>query len=305
MEFFKHATTIDFMRHKMAAAFFSLAIFVVSIVGLCVNGLNLGLDFRGGTQIELHFDKSIVPGTVREALGPFELGELQVQSYGSSQDVLIKLAPAEGVTQDQIKQVIDQTLQGSTIVQAEYIGPQVGKELINKGIMALLMCVLVTMAYIAIRFEYRFAVSAAVALIHDPVMILGVFAWWQIEFNLISLAALLTILGYSLNDTIVVYDRVRENFRKLRRARVAEVMNVSINQTLSRTIMTSGLTLLVVLALLCFGGEVLFGFSLSLALGIVIGTYSSIFVAGALAVVMGLNRTHLLPRARAPIDDLP
>jgi preprotein translocase subunit SecF len=169
----------------------------------------------------------------------------------------------------------------------------------------MLISLIATMAYIAIRFEYRFAISAIISLIHDPVLILGVFAFFHIEFNLIGLAALLTILGYSLNDTIVVYDRVRENFRKLRKASPLEVMNLSVNQTLSRTIMTSGLTLLVVLALLIFGGETLLGFSVALIIGIVIGTYSSIYIAGSLALWMGLDKKALIPAPKKALDDRP
>jgi preprotein translocase subunit SecF len=304
MEFFKHTTSIDFMRQRNKAAWFSVFVFVISLVGLVVKGLNLGLDFKGGAQIELSYPHAIAPNDVRVALQAAHFGEVQVQSYGSSRDVLVKLAP-EGLTSQAIEQRMHDALPKATIKQVETIGPQVGKALVNRGVLAMMVCLLATMIYIALRFEYRFAVSAAVALVHDPVLILGIFSWCQIEFNLISLAALLTILGYSINDTIVVYDRVRENFRNVRRAGVNDIMNLSINQTLSRTIMTSSLTLVVVLALLFFGGEVLFGFSLALAIGILIGTYSSIFVAGALAVAMGLTREHLIPQKVELVDDMP
>jgi preprotein translocase subunit SecF len=305
MEFFKQTTRIDFMKQRNKAALFSLFVFVISLVGLVTKGLNVGLDFKGGSQVELHYDHQVVPHDVRMALQNAPLGDVQVQTYGSANDVLVKLAP-ENMSSVQIGAAIQKALGSEAhIVQIETIGPQVGKALVNRGVLAILVCLLATMAYIALRFEYRFAASAAVALIHDPILILGIFAWFQIEFNLISLAALLTILGYSLNDTIVVYDRVRENFRKVRRGEVVEIMNLSINQTLSRTIMTSSLTLVVVLALLFFGGEVLFGFSLALSIGILIGTYSSIFVAGALAVVMGLTREHLIPQKVELADDMP
>ena len=304
MEFFKHKTSIDFMKQRKKAAVFSGLIFIISVIGIIAMGLNVGLDFRGGTQIELNYSHAVQPNQVREALTQQGISGMQVQTYGAANAILVKLPPGAQSASETTK-MIHTILPDANIVQMEAIGPQVGKAMVNRGILAILVCLIATMVYIAMRFEYRFALSAAVALIHDPVLILGVFAWCQIEFNLITLAALLTILGYSLNDTIVVYDRVRENFRKIRQCEVVDLMNLSINQTLSRTIMTSCLTLVVVLALLFFGGEVLFGFSLALAIGILIGTYSSIFVAGALAIAMGLTREHLIPADPKWVDDLP
>ena len=195
-------------------------------------------------------------------------------------------------------------LDGATL-QSTIIGPQVGKELATSGALALVLAMLGTAIYIALRFEYRFAISAAVSLIHDPLIILGIFSYFQMEFDLTSLAALLTVMGYSLNDTIVVFDRIRENFRKSRKGTPTEIVNLSVNQTLSRTIMTSGLTLLAVLSLFFFGGETLHGFATAMVAGIVVGTYSSIYVAGALAVALGLNRQDLLPPSRDVVDDTP
>jgi len=195
-------------------------------------------------------------------------------------------------------------LPGAKVVQVNYIGPQVGKEMASKGFLAILISLLGTMIYIAFRFDMRFAIGSTVALIHDPVIILGIFSFFRIEFNLISLAAVLTVIGYSLNDTIVIFDRVRENFRKFRKADVLEVMNQSINQTLSRTIMTSVLSLMVVLALYFLGGSLLHGFSLALIIGIIVGTYSSIYVAGSLSVALGLHRQHLVPQIRE-VDERP
>ena len=295
MEFFKLNTSIDFMKQRKWAAIFSFVIFIVSIVSIIVNGLNLGLDFTGGTQIEVSYEQAADLTQVRESLNNIGFEDAVVQAFGSSKKVLIRIAPEEGVDQKTIEKKVMGALKGATMQRNDYIGPQVGKELMFNGILAILLSLLFTMVYIALRFEYRFAVSAALALIHDPVLILGIFSFFHIDFDLIALAAILTILGYSLNDTIVVYDRVRENFRSMRKDTVINIMNISINQTLSRTIMTSGLTLLVVLALLIYGGKVLFGFSLALFIGIIIGTYSSIYVAGALAVYMGLERKHLLP----------
>jgi preprotein translocase subunit SecF len=304
MEFFKSNTNIDFMGQRFYAAIFSILLCVLSLTALMTKGLNLGLDFTGGTQIEVSYAQPADLNQIREQLNTAGFNDAVVQAYGSARDVLIRISAKEVEGQDVLKGKIMRALPGATLHQAEYIGPQVGKTLITNGILAILVSLIGTMLYIAFRFEYRFSISAAIALIHDPILILGIFSFFQIEFNLISLAAVLTIIGYSLNDTIVVYDRVRENFRKVRKANPSEVMNLSINQTLSRTIMTSGLTLLVVLSLFIFGGEMLRGFSLALIIGIIIGTYSSIYVAGSLAVAMGLDRKHLIAQAR-PIDDHP
>ncbi len=304
MEFFKSNTNINFMGQRIHAAVFSVILCALSIMALVYNGLNLGLDFTGGTQAEISYKQPADLNKIREQLSLAGFHDAVVQNYGSANDVLIRISAQEKNNQDQLKTKLLHSLPGALVHQIEYIGPQVGKTLITNGVLAILVSLLGTMLYIALRFDYRFAVSAVVALIHDPILILGIFAFFGIDFNLIALAAVLTIIGYSLNDTIVVYDRVRENFRKVRKAAPMEIMNLSINQTLSRTIMTSGLTLLVVLALFIFGGEMLRGFSLALIIGIVVGTYSSIYVAGSLAVAMGLSRKHLIPTAR-PIDENP
>ncbi|MDF3055246.1 MAG: secF [Gammaproteobacteria bacterium] len=305
MEFFKVKTHIDFMAQRKWAMIFSIAISIASIVALAVNGLNLGLDFTGGTQIEVTYQDTADLNAIRDELGNAGFPQAIVQAYGTSHDVLVRIPPHAEYSPQTLKQKIAAALPGGQIQQIEFIGPQVGKTLLTNGILAIVISLLVTMIYIAMRFEMRFAISAAVALIHDPIVILGIFAFFRIQFDLISLAALLTIIGYSLNDTIVVYDRVRENFRRMRKGSVIEIMNASINQTLSRTIMTSGLTLIVVVALFVLGGEMLSGFSLALMIGIVIGTYSSIYIAGSFALLIGLNRTHLLPAAKKEIDSLP
>lgn len=305
MEFFKTNTNINFMGQRYYAAIFSIFLCAFSLVALFYKGLNLGLDFTGGTQIEVSYSQPADLNLIREQLSKAGFHDAVVQAYGSAKEVLIRIASNVQTQQEELKARILQALPGATLHQVEYIGPQVGKALITNGVLAILVSLIGTMLYIAFRFEYRFSVSAAVALIHDPILILGVFAFFQIEFNLIALAAVLTIIGYSLNDTIVVYDRVRENFRRIRKASAIEVMNLSINQTLSRTIMTSGLTLLVVFALFLFGGEMLRGFSLALIIGIIIGTYSSIYVAGSLAVALGLDRKHLMPTAIKAVDEAP
>ncbi|OGO94477.1 MAG: protein-export membrane protein SecF [Coxiella sp. RIFCSPHIGHO2_12_FULL_44_14] len=304
MEFFKTRTHIPFMRQRKWAGLFSAIIFTVSIISLGVKGLNLGLDFTGGTQVEVSFQKPVDTAQIRNNLVASGFAEAVVQAY-DARNISVRVSPEKGVTQEQLKAKLMQALPGGTLVQLDYIGPQVGAALMTNGILAIIVALIATMIYIALRFELRFAVSAAIALIHDPILILGIFSLFHLEFNLIVLAAVLTVIGYSLNDTIVVYDRVRENFRKVRKGTAMEIMDLSINQTLSRTIMTSGLTLLVVIALFIFGGPTLRPFALALMIGIVIGTYSSIYVAGSLAVAFGLDRVHLLKSSKKIEDDLP
>jgi preprotein translocase subunit SecF len=303
MEFFKTNTKIDFMGQRWIALAVSALLFLASIITLSVHGLNFGLDFTGGTQIEMTYSKPADLNAIREQLDKAGFNAV-VQAYGTSFDVLIRIPPYKE-KQALLKEKIVQALPEGHFQQMEYIGPQVGKTLFTNGLLAILISLIATMLYIALRFELKFAISAAIALIHDPIIILGVFSFLHLQFDLIALAAILTIIGYSLNDTIVVYDRVRENFRRVRKGTSVEIMNLSINQTLSRTIMTSGLTLLVVIALFLFGGEMLHGFALALIIGIVVGTYSSIYVAGTLAVMMGLDRASLLPAAKKEWDGLP
>ncbi|MBT4804344.1 MAG: protein translocase subunit SecF [Legionellales bacterium] len=307
MEFFKANTNINFMGQRNLAIVFSLILFVASIVITAIKGINLGLDFTGGTQIELSYAKSINIPSVRAIMEKNDFSGIMIQAYGSSSNILIRVPANNEISSHsaKLKQKLNKILPNYNIDKIEYIGPQVGKALMINGFLALLVSILLTMLYIAVRFEYRFAISAAVSLIHDPILIMGVFALFELEFNLISLAALLTIIGYSLNDTIVVYDRIRENFRRHRKISATEIVNMSINQTLSRTIMTSGLTSLVVIALIIYGGEVLQGFSIALITGIVIGTYSSIYIAGSLAVTLGLDRQSLLPKAKRAVDTMP
>lgn len=305
MEFFNPNSNIDFMGARKWTAMLSLLIFVVSISALVANGLTWGLDFTGGTQIEISYSKAADLPSIREALYNMGFKEAQVVSYGTSKDVLISIAPRLDLDQSLLVDRVMSQLPGAVKQRVEFVGPQVGQELATKGALAIVVSLLATMIYIAMRFEYRLAFSSAVALIHDPILILGVFAMFGIEFDLKALAGLLAVIGYSLNDTIVVFDRVRENFIKIRRANPVDIMNTSINQTLSRTIMTSVLTLFVVVALFVYGGETIHGFALALIIGILVGTYSSIYVAGALAVVMGLDRQDFLPTPRQEIDDRP
>lgn len=311
MEFFKHNTTINFMAQRKWAAIFSIILFLFSIVSLGMNGLNWGLDFTGGTQIQLNFPAEADLSLIRSRLEAIGFKEAVVMSYGTSRDVLVTLVSKEKTAammdnqaQMEIVRQVTQVIPDAKVLQVNYIGPQVGKEMTSKSTLAILFALLGTMVYIAFRFDMRFAIGSTVALVHDPIIILGVFSLFHIEFNLIALAAILTVIGYSLNDTIVIYDRVRENFRKIRKADALEIMNQSINQTLSRTIMTSALTLTVVLALFFLGGSLLHGFSLALIIGIIVGTYSSIYVAGSLTIALGLTRQHLVPQQKE-VDERP
>jgi preprotein translocase subunit SecF len=286
-------------------ALFSAVIFLWSIAGLIIHGLNFGLDFTGGLQIEAHYAKAVDLGEIRQQLNRAGFSEAVVQSYGTSEDILISLRKSAQVKQNAIVAQVTQALPGAKILSVDFVGPQVGKELATRGLLALVISLLATMFYIALRFEYRFAVSSSLALIHDPMLILGVFSWFHIEFNLPALAAVLAVIGYSLNDTIVIFDRVRENFRKVRKTSALDIMNLSINQTLSRTIMTSGLTLTAVLALFFLGGEMIHSFATAMVIGIIIGTYSSIYVAGALALAMGLDRKDFILVERKELDARP
>jgi preprotein translocase subunit SecF len=296
MEFFSHTTKIDFMGLRYHAYCFSSLIFLVSVVSFLYFGLNLGLDFTGGTQTVLNFEHPVSVSEVRSSLDENNMPYTSIQSYGSSKSILMRFGSNLNLNKELIKGNINTVFPEAKVVKMTFIGPQMGKEMMVNGFMAMIVSMLITMLYIALRFEYRFAVAAILSLVHDPVLIIGTFALFGLEFNLISLAALLTILGYSLNDTIVVYDRIRENYRKYQKMDSVEAVNVAINQTLSRTIMTSGLTFLVVFALMVYGGDTLFGFSVALAIGIIIGTYSSIYIAGAIALTLGFDKTSLFPK---------
>ena len=305
MELFNPKSNIDFMGARKWTTLLSILLFIVSIGVIATKGLNWGLDFTGGSQLEVAYQQPANLQDIRERLRTAGFPEAKVISYGTSRDVLISVAPRADLEQTEIAANIMAALPDAEQRRFEFVGSQVGAELATKGALAIIVALLATMVYIALRFEYRFAISSAVALIHDPLVILGIFAWFQLDFDLKTLAALLAVIGYSLNDTIVVFDRARENFRKMRKASVIEIMNASINQTLSRTIITSVLTLVVIAALFIYGGETNRNFAFAFGIGIIIGTYSSIYVAGTLAIAMGLKRSDLLPTAKAEIDDRP
>lgn len=310
MEFFKLNTHIDFLHARKIAMVISLVLILASIGSMIVRGMNWGLDFTGGTVVELKYPQPVEIGDLRATLGEQGFQDAVIQHFGSSQDIIIRLMPREGVTEQQVGEQLLQALQTDTpdveLMRVDVMGAQIGKEMAEKGGLAILVALLGTMIYIAVRFEWKFAVGAAVALAHDPIIILGIFSLFQLEFDLPALAAILAVIGYSLNDTIVVFDRVRENFKKLRKGDTLEIMNISLNQTLSRTLMTSFLTLLVVASLLIYGGATLFGFSLALFIGIIVGTYSSIYVASATTLALGLQRIDLIPNTKEnPVDDMP
>lgn len=305
MEFFKQNTKIDFLRLKPITTVISAILCLGSLLLLAIHGLNFGLEFTGGTQIQVAYTQTANIPEMRQELKAAGFPEAVLQVYGTTTNVLIRIGLHKGLDQQTTTQKITSALPGATVMQVNAIGASVSQQLATNGALALVLSLLCTIIYIAIRFEWRFAVGAAVALLHDPIIILGVFSVTGMEFDLTALAALLTVIGYSLNDTIVIFDRIRENFRKVRKGSSVEIVNLSINQTLSRTIMTSGLTLLVVIALLFLGGPMIFGFSVALSIGIVVGTYSSIYVAGALAVSLGLERANLIPKPRSELDDRP
>lgn len=316
MEFFRRKTNVDFLRIRKWSWTLSAILIIASFVSMGVKGMNWGLDFTGGYAIQVSYQKAPSVKRVKAELLRAGFTHSDVVTFGSTRDLRITLAPrkamqkqaasATGETeQDKVKQQVQTTLgPQATIMSASYTGPQVGAQLAQRGVLAMFIAVLATMIYIALRFEMRFAVASAIALAHDPIIIMGIFSFFQIRFDLTALAAVLAVIGYSLNDTVVIYDRIRENFRKMRKAPVNEVVNRAVNDTLSRTIMTSGLTLLVVVVLFIWGGPSIHNFSLALIIGVVVGTYSSIYVAGALAIVLGLDRNALLPKKKL-VDDTP
>jgi len=303
---------IDFLAKRPWAYLFSSVLLLAAIVSLAVNGLRLGIDFTGGTLVEVGYQKPLELPVLRQVLASHGFGDAIVQHFGTTQDVLIRLKPVEGVKQaelsDRVLEVANQVPENhAELRRIEFVGPQVGDELAEDGGLALLYALIGILIYVAWRFEWKFAVGAVAALVHDVLITLGVFALWQWEFDLTVLAAILAVIGYSLNDTIVVFDRIRENFRKLRKGDSECVVNTSLNETLSRTLMTSFTTVLVLLALAFFGGSIIHNFALALLIGIFIGTYSSIYVASALTLRLGVSREDLLlpEKEGQEIDHLP
>jgi len=299
MDFFKHDLNIDFMGKWPFAAVISGVLLLASVGSLLTLGLNMGIDFTGGTLIEVDYQQTVDLDNVRSQLVKNGFDQAQVQFFGTSRDLLIYLPPREGVDSAKLSEEVFSTLRqdnaGVQLNRVEYVGPQVGDELATQGGLAMIYATFGILIYIMLRFHIRFAPGAVMALIHDVFITLGIFSIFRLEFDLTVLAAILAVMGYSLNDTIVVFDRIRENFRKIRKGTPQEIMNISVNQTLSRTVMTSSLTMLVVIALFVFGGEVIHNFSLALIIGIVVGTYSSIYVASPVSLALGVSKSDLVP----------
>ncbi len=293
---------IDFMKWRGVAVIASLVLSLLAIISLGWHGLNFAVDFTGGTVIEVKYADAPDLNEIRSNLEEVGFRSPTVQNFGTTRDVLIRLAPLDkeiGETGNALREKVVEALNKNpafkpAIHRMEFVGPQVGDELVEGSVIALIASAFFIVLYVAWRFEYRFALGAILATLHDITMILGFFSLLQLDFDLTVFAAVLTIMGYSLNDTIVVFDRIRENFRKIRRADSLEVINISINETLGRTLMTSFLTFLTAIAMAIWGGDVLRNFGLALVVGIFVGTYSSIYVATALAYKLGISRADML-----------
>ena len=297
----------DFMGQYRYAVILSGVLLAVAILAVGVRGLNFGVDFTGGFTIEVGYEEAPDLNGIRGILAQADLPDSVVQTFGSSTEVLIRMAPKEGFTGASVStEVLRVLAEGSesevTMRRVEFVGPQVGEELREKGGLAILAALFGIIVYIWFRFEKKFSVGSVFALVHDVVITVGFFALFQIEFDLTILAALLAVIGYSLNDTIVVFDRIRENFVSMRSGTPTEVMNTSVNQTLSRTVITSATTLLVLLSLFIFGGKIIHGFALALIIGVIIGTYSSIFVASIAVLKLGITREDLMPVEKEGAD---
>ncbi len=298
MEFFRIHRTIPFMRHALILNMISLLTFVLAVFFIATRGFHLSIEFTGGTVLEVHYAQTAPVGEIRDAIEGLGYTDFQVQNFGTSQDVMIRLPVRAGEDSAQQSQTVLSALQAQNpdveLRRVEFVGPQVGQELLHNGLMALLFVVVGIMIYLAVRFEWKLAASCALANLHDVVIILGFFAFFQWEFSLSVLAGVLAVLGYSVNESVVVMDRIRENFRKQRKASVREIINASITQNISRTIITHGSTQMMVLSMFFFGGPTLHNFSLALTIGIWFGIYSSVFVAAALAMWMGIKREDLV-----------
>jgi preprotein translocase subunit SecF len=298
MEFFRLKKDIPFMTYARSTTIVSAITFVLAVYFLIVNGLNLSVEFTGGTVIELHYSAPVVSVKVQEALIKAGYADVQVQNFGTASDILVRLPLKEGLSSAQLSENVLSTLRADApdieMRRVEFIGPQVGHELVSDGAIALALVCAGIMIYLAFRFEWRFAVAAIIANMHDVVIILGFFAFFRWEFSLTVLAAVLSVLGYSVNESVVVFDRIRENFRKFKKSSVAEIINNAITATMSRTIITHGCTQLVVTSMLFFGGETLHNFALALTIGILFGIYSSVLVSSPIVLWLGATRAHFI-----------
>jgi len=300
MQILRLKETINFMGYRKAAMVFSIVLMLAAITSLAVNKLNFGLDFTGGTLIEVGFENSADLNKIREVMDSNGFDDAVVQLYGSSRDVVIRLAQREDVKAEMLGNQVLAILQKGTgqnldMRRIEFVGASVGDELTEQGGLAMLTALICILVYVAFRFEWRFALGSVFALFHDVLLTLGVFSILGLEFDLTVLAAILAVIGYSLNDTIVVSDRIRENFRKVREGGPAEIINISLTQTLSRTFITSITTLLVLAALFFQGGALIHGFATALLVGVFVGTYSSVYVASSIALGLGISKEDLIP----------
>lgn len=299
---------INFMRLRTLATVFSVILMLGSVAALAVKGISWGLDFTGGTLIELVYDQPVRTAEIRAQLGAAGYDDAIVQEFGSARDILVRLPGDDPKMGAAVAALLDQNYDGTvSAVRVEFVGPQVGERLREQGGLGMLFAMLVITVYIAFRFQIKFSVGAILSLAHDVLFTLGLFALLGLQFDLTVVAALLAMIGYSLNDTIIVYDRIRENFRKLRKGDTEEIINVSLTQTLGRTLATSGTTLMVLLALFLFGGDMIHNFAVALIVGVGVGTYSSIYIASNILVYLKLSREDLIVpvKENEELDQLP
>ncbi len=306
MEFFRIKRDIPFMRHALVLNGISIALFVAAVAFLAIRGLHFSIEFTGGTVMEVAYPQAADVQKIRDTVGTLGFNEVQVQNFGTSRDVMIRLSLDKGTTSQQQSEKVMAALKatdpGVELRRVEFVGPQVGKELATDGALALLFVIIGIMIYLAFRFEWKFSVAAIVANLHDVIIILGFFAAFQWEFSLSVLAAVLAVLGYSVNESVVIFDRIRETFRKQRKMGTVQVIDHAITSTISRTMITHGSTLMMVLAMLFLGGPTLHYFALALAIGICFGIYSSVFVAAAVAMWLGVKREDLVKPVKKKDD---
>ncbi len=311
MEFFHKVPHINFLAARKMAMGMSVVVLIIAIVSLVIHGLNLGVDFTGGVTVQVSYPQPADLRQIRNTLSAVGYKDAIVQNFGTPEDVLIRLQPKQGESGKNTGGAVMDALHKVTpqvkLEQVNFVGPEVGKDLATKGALAFFLTLTGILLYIWFRFEWRLALGGVAATLHDVVFVVGFFSIFHLEFDLNVLAAVLAVMGYSVNDTVVVFDRIREDFRKLRKGTPFEIINLAVNQTLSRTIITSGVTLLVVIALLILGGPVLHGFSLALFVGIIVGTYSSIYIASATALMLGVSKKDLMVRIKEDkkVDDMP
>ncbi len=311
MEFFHKVPQINFLAARKLAMGMSVVVLIVAVVSLFINRLNLGVDFTGGVTVQMTYPQAANLREIRNALGQAGYKDAIVQNFGTPESVLIRLQPKKGVSEKDTGSAVAAALQKVTaqakLESVNFVGPEVGKDLATKGALAFFLTLTGILLYIWFRFEWRLALGGVAATLHDVVFTIGFFSIFHLEFDLNVLAAVLAVMGYSVNDTVVVFDRIREDFRITRKGTSFEIINLAVNQTLSRTIITSGVTLLVVIALLILGGPVLHGFSVALFVGIIVGTYSSIYIASATALMLGVSKKDLMivVKEDRKVDDMP